>query len=79
GKRAWEGLIAKYQNSSKQRRWILMRQLDTLTISQDEDTDVFLPSLCQINDEFTNMNESVSDERLTDIVIEGLTDDYSQI
>lgn len=31
--KAWDGLIAKYQNSSQQRRRILMRQLDDLTMS----------------------------------------------
>ncbi|CAM9980923.1 unnamed protein product, partial [Sphacelaria rigidula] len=79
GKKVWDGLIAKYQNSSKQRRRILMRQLDNLTMSQGEDPDVFLSNIYQIKDELNNMNESVSDERLTDIIIEGLADDYSQI
>ncbi|CAM9516495.1 unnamed protein product, partial [Sphacelaria rigidula] len=48
-------------------------------MSQGEDPDVFLSTLYQIEDEITNMNESVSDGRLAGIVTEGLTDDYSQI
>ena len=42
GKMAWEALIAKYENSSKQRRRILIRQLDNLKMSPGQDPDEFL-------------------------------------
>jgi len=63
GKKAWDGLIAKYQNSSKQRRRILMRQLDNLTMSQGEDPDLFLSKIYQIKDELTAIGEIITEER----------------
>ncbi|CAM9554146.1 unnamed protein product, partial [Sphacelaria rigidula] len=78
-KSAWEGLVAKYQNSSKQRRRLLMRQLDTMTISPGQDPDVFLVKLFQLRDELGHIGESISDERLTDIVVEGLTSEGDQV
>ncbi|CAM9463687.1 unnamed protein product, partial [Sphacelaria rigidula] len=79
GKSAWGGLVAKYQNSSEQRRHLLMRQLDTMTMSPGQDPDVFLARLFQLRDELVHIGESISDERLTDKIVEGLTSEYRQV
>ena len=47
-------------------------------MSQDEDPDVFLSKIYQIKDELTAIGETIiTEERLTDKVIEGLIDDYN--
>ncbi|CAM9809971.1 unnamed protein product, partial [Sphacelaria rigidula] len=79
GKSAWEGRVAKYQNSSKQRRRLLMRQLDTMTMSPGQDADIFLARPFQLQDELMHIGEPISDERLTDIIVERVTSEYDQI
>ena len=79
GIRAWEALISKYQNSSKQRIRILMRELNSTSMSPGQDPDTFLSRVYQLRDELENAGETVSEERLTDIVLEGLTSDYAMI
>ncbi|CAM9161903.1 unnamed protein product, partial [Sphacelaria rigidula] len=79
GKIAWEALVGKYDNSSKQRRRILMRQLDNIEMSPAQDSDVFLTKVYELRDQLVYMGEPISDERLTDIVVEGSTDDYDRI
>ncbi|CAM9542979.1 unnamed protein product, partial [Sphacelaria rigidula] len=79
GKSAREGLVAKYQNPSKQRRRLLMRQLDTMTMSPGQDPDVFLAQVFQLRDELVHIGEPISDERLTNIIVKDLTSEYGQI
>ncbi|CAN0059457.1 unnamed protein product, partial [Sphacelaria rigidula] len=76
---AWEALVGKYENSSKQRRRILMRQLDNIKMSPGQDPDVFLTKIYELRDQLVYMGEPISDDRLTDIVVEGLTDDHDRI
>ena len=45
GRIAWEALIAKYENSSKQRRRILICQLDNSKMSPGQDPDEFLTKM----------------------------------
>ncbi|CAM9796794.1 unnamed protein product, partial [Sphacelaria rigidula] len=78
-KRAWDGLVSKYQNSSKQRRRTLMLQLDGITMAPDQDPDVFFSTVFQLRDELRCVGEVVSEERLTDIIIEGISDEYDLI
>ncbi|CAM9940472.1 unnamed protein product, partial [Sphacelaria rigidula] len=68
-----------YHNSSKQRRRLLMIQLDNNTMSPGQAPDTFLAKLFQLRDELVHNGEPISDERLTEMVIEGLTSDYDQI
>ncbi|CAM9992874.1 unnamed protein product, partial [Sphacelaria rigidula] len=79
GKSAWKGLVAKYQNPSKQRRRLLMQQLDTMTMSPGQDPDVFLAKLFQPGDELVHVGEPISDERLTGIIVDGLISEYGRI
>ncbi|CAM9207672.1 unnamed protein product, partial [Sphacelaria rigidula] len=72
----WEALIPKFQNSSKQRIRILMRELNNVTMSPGRDPYTFLSKLYQLRDKLDNVGEVISEERLTEIVIEGLTSEY---
>ncbi|CAM9555616.1 unnamed protein product, partial [Sphacelaria rigidula] len=76
---AWEALVGEYENSSKQRRRILMRQLDNIKMSPGQDPDVCLTKIYELRDQLVYMGEPISDDRLTDIVVEGLTDEYDRI
>ncbi|CAM9795394.1 unnamed protein product, partial [Sphacelaria rigidula] len=78
GKIAWEGLVAKYQNLSTQRRRSLIRQLDTMTMSPGQDPDVFLAKLFQLRNELVHIGKPISDE-LTDIIVGGLPSEYDRI
>ncbi|CAM9443992.1 unnamed protein product, partial [Sphacelaria rigidula] len=79
GKRAWEASISKYQNSLKQRMRIFMRELNNVTMSPEQDPDSFLSKGYQLRDELDNVGKVISEERLTDIVIEDLTSEYDLI
>ncbi|CAM9961211.1 unnamed protein product, partial [Sphacelaria rigidula] len=79
GKRAWEASISKYQDSSKQIIRISMRELNNVSMSPEQDPDTFLSKVYQLRDELDNAGEAISEERLTDIVIEGLTSEYDPI
>ncbi|CAM9451364.1 unnamed protein product [Sphacelaria rigidula] len=56
-----------------------MRQLDTMTMSPGQDPDFFQEKLFQLRDELVHIGEPISDERLTDIIVEGPTSEYDQI
>ena len=44
-----------------------------------QDPDTFLSRVYQLRDELENAGETVSEKRMTDIVIEGLTSGYDLI
>ena len=69
GKRAWLALQSKYQNNSRQRRRTLLRLLDNSVMKPDTDPDVFLSEINQIRDELSVLDETVSTERLTTIML----------
>ncbi|CAM9872998.1 unnamed protein product, partial [Sphacelaria rigidula] len=73
---AWEALVGKYDNSSQQRRRILMRQLDNIKMSPGQDPDVFLTKIYELRDQLVFMGEPISDYRFT---VGGLTDEYDRI
>ena len=52
-----------------------MRELNSPKMAPGQDPDIFLSRVYQLRDEVDNAGE----ERLTDIVIEGLTSDYDPI
>ena len=79
GKAAWDGMIAKYQNSTRQRRRIMKNQLVSMEMSEGQDPDSFINELYHIRDELVEMGEVINDDSLLDIVLEGITDDYKQI
>ena len=72
GKRAWLALQSKYQNNSRQRRRTLLRLLDNSVMKPDTDPDVFLSEINQIRDELSVLDETVSTERLTTIILDAL-------
>ena len=56
-----------------------MRELNSSSMSPGQDPDTFLSRVYQLRDELENAGETVSEERMTDIVLEGLTSDYDLI
>ena len=70
GKQAWLALQSKYQNNSWQRRRTLLRHLDDM--KPDTDLDIFLSETNQIRDELSVLDETVSTERLTTIILDVL-------
>ena len=79
GKAAWDGMIAKYQNFTRQRRRIPKNQLVSMQTSDGQDPDVFINEIYHLRYELVEMGEVINDDSLLDIVLEGLTDDYLQI
>ena len=72
GNQAWLALQSKYQNNSRQRRRTLLRRLDSSGMKPDTDPDVFLSEINQIRDELGVLDETVSTERLTTIILDAL-------
>ena len=70
-------MIAKYQNSTRQRRHILKSQSVSMVMSDGQDPNVFINEF-YLRDELVEMCEVINDDSLLDIVLEGL-DDFLQI
>ena len=80
GKQAWQALRSKYQNSSRQRTQNLLRCLDNSVMKADTaPPDVFLSQINQIRDELSVLDEVVSTERLTTIILDALPDEMYSI
>ncbi|CAM9592631.1 unnamed protein product, partial [Sphacelaria rigidula] len=56
-----------------------MRELNSVTMSPGQDPDTSLSKVYQLRDELDNVGEAISEERLTGIVIDGLTSEYDLI
>ena len=57
-----------------------MRRLDNNVMRSNIDSDVFLSGVFQLRDEFSDLGEVVSNERLTPIILDALLDEkYSAI
>ncbi|CAM9968340.1 unnamed protein product, partial [Sphacelaria rigidula] len=48
-------------------------------MSAGQDPDEVLTKIFELRDQLVYMGEPISDETLTDIVVEGLTDDYDRV
>ena len=72
GREARIALQNKYQNSSRQRRRILLHRLDNSVMKINIDADVFLLETNQIRDDFSDLDEAVLTERLTTITLDAL-------
>ena len=73
GREAWLALKNKYQNTCRQRKRILLRRLDNSAMMSDIiDSDVFLSEVFQLQDELNDLDETVTDERLTTIILDAL-------
>ena len=80
GKQAWLALQSKYQNNSRQRRRTLLRRLDNSVMKSDNDPDVFLSDINQIYNELGALDETISTERLTTIILDALPSEmYSTV
>ena len=72
GKQAWLALQSTHERSSRQRRRTPLRRLDDGVIKRVSDPDVFPSEINQIRDELSVLDEEVSTERLTTIVLDVL-------
>ena len=80
GKQAWLALQSKYQNNSPQRRRTLLRRLDNSVMKSDTDPDVYLSDINQICNELGALDETISTERLTTIILDALPSEmYSTV
>ena len=80
GKQAWLALQSKYQNNSRQRRRTLLRRLDNSVMKSDTDPDDFLSDINQICNELGALDETISTERMTTIILDALPSDmYSTV
>ena len=76
---AWRAIGEKCLNSSQQRRRILMRKLNGMTMRSNQDPHEYLFEVCQQRDEIEHIGESFMEERILDIILEGLSDEYEPI
>ena len=64
GKAAWDCMIAKYQNSTRQWSRILKNQLVSMVMSDGQDLDVFIKEIYQLRDDLVEMGEVINDDSL---------------
>lgn len=74
---AWSGLTNKYLISSQQRRRFLMLQLDS--ISSLSKIQTFMTRGYQLRDCLSYIGETWADERMKDITLKGLPEEYEII
>ena len=79
GKAAWDGMVTKYQNFTRQRRRILKQQLNPMVMTDGQDLDIFTNEVYYLWDELVDLREVFNDDSILGIVLEGLTDEYLQI
>ncbi|CAM9942141.1 unnamed protein product, partial [Ascophyllum nodosum] len=79
GQAAWRATGKKYLNSSMQRRSILMRKLNGMTMTPNQDPDESLAQVFQQRDELEHIGETFTKARMLDIILEGLSDEYESI
>ena len=61
GKAAWDDMVRKYQDSTRQRRRILKQQLTHMVMTDGQDPDVFMNELYYLRDELVDMGEKIND------------------
>ena len=76
GKAAWDGMVRKYQNFTRQRRRILQQQLTHMVMTDGQGPDVFINEVYYLRDALVDMGEVFNDDSILNIVLEGLTDEY---
>ena len=69
----------KYLNSSMQRRRILMRKLNGMTVRPNQDPGEYLTQGFQQRDELEHIGETFTEARILDITLKGLSDEYESI
>lgn len=79
GQGAWRFMRGKYENNSSQRRRILMRKLDNCRMDHGEDPDNFFSRVEYLIDDLAALNEPVRQHRKMDVILNGLTSDYSLV
>ena len=76
---AWRAMGEKYLNSSMQRRRVLMRKLNDMTMTPNQDPDEYLTQIFQQRDELEHIGETFTKARILNIILEGLSDEYEPI
>lgn len=57
----------------------LTRKLNNMNMPQEEDPDAFVTNVYKLKDELESMGGNISEERFTDLVRRGSTDDHKQM
>ena len=80
GRQAWLALKNMYQNTYRQRSRAMLRRLDDSVMSSDIDPDAFLSRVSQLRDEFGDLGEIVSNERLAIAILDAVSEEmYSTV
>ena len=80
GREAWLVLKTKYQDTSCQRRRTLLWWLDNSAMRSDIDPNVFLSEVFQLRDEIIDLDEIVSNRRLTTTILYAVSEEvYSTV
>ncbi|CAN0590527.1 unnamed protein product, partial [Laminaria digitata] len=76
---SWRALLVKYEHNSTRQRRTLMRKLDNSKIKDGQDPDVFFVQVDQLAHDLESMGEPVTQHRVMDKIISGMTNDYELI
>ena len=78
GKAAWDGMVTKHPNSTRQRRRILKQELTQMVMSEGQNPDIFVTEVYYLRNELVFMGEVFNDDGILNIVPLRLTDSYLQ-
>ena len=76
---AWRAMGKKYLNSSMQRRRILMRKLNGMAMTPNQDPDEYVAQIFQQPNELEHIVESCMEAHILDIILEGLSNEHKPI
>eukprot|EP00752_Nemacystus_decipiens_P002765 g2583.t1 len=79
GYRVWSDLIDKFQPDDQQYRRELIAELNSISMKEGTDPDIFLAEVQDLANKLEYLGEGVSDARLADIVLQGLPSSYDQL
>ena len=79
GQVKWNVMTEKYLNSLMQQRRIIMRKLNGMVIKPNQDPDDYLTEVFQQRHELEHISESLTEARIWDLILDGLSDEYESI
>ena len=76
---AWNGLCEKYEHAGEHRLHLLSRKSATLKMAAGTDPDDFLAEVERLRTELGDLGETVSDNRVWEIIMDALPTSYDHI
>ena len=75
-KDSWDALVKLYQNSSENRRMVLIEKLRKIKMQKGESVTAYLTKIQEVRDELAIVREQPMDTELVCVALNGFTKDW---